>query len=198
MKMIVVQSQEEAAEVEAFVASQRMKRDAAAARRDEIAARSAALDHERNFRQRHGEEHYPVPDNPDGTRIYADGARRNRAGDFWEPPADEGERAAARYTFCKLRYAYLREQYRIGHEDITGAVSLLAKGARVRPPTDAEFAWLEAAAERVREAERDMRQAWERTPTYARQRDRDRRDADRRAEASALQHRAAALPAFED
>ena len=195
---------EERAEAQAAAAARRRAREGRdadareAAARADGEARAEALGHERDFVERHGTESYAIPGSPDGVRVFATGARKNARGDHWEPPWSPAERAAAVFTYAKAKHAFLLAEYERGRTDVTGAARLIAKGAKIPPPTDDQFRWLEAAAERVREAEAEMVAAWEKTPAAAARRDRDRREAARRTEASGLQHRAAALPAFGD
>ena len=192
---------EERAEAHAAAEVRRRVREARdadareAAARADGEARAEALDYEQEFHRRHGEESFAVGD-AGGTRVFPDGATIDRAGGTREPPAGEGERAAAVFTFCRAKHAFLKGEYEKGRQDVTEAARLIARGAKIPGPTDDQFAWLEAAAERVRAAEAEMIAAWERTPACAARRERDRREAARRAEMSGLQHRAAALPVF--
>ena len=195
---------EERAEAQAAAAARRRVREDRDADAREAAARAdgetraEALGHERDFAERHGTESYAIPGSPDGVRVFATGARKNARGDHWEPPSSPAERAAAVFTYAKAKHGYLLAEYERGRADVTGAARLIAKGAKIPPPTDDQFRWLEAAAERVRVAEAEMVAAWERTPAAAARRERDCREADRRAGASGLQHRVAALPTFGD
>ena len=165
-----------------------------AAARADGEARAEARGHEREFHRRHGEESFAVGDA--GVNIFATGATMDHAGGTREPPADPGARAGAVYSFHRAKYDYLAEQYRVGRADVVEILSMLDRGARVPPPTDDQYRWLEAAAGRVREAREAMLAAWREPPAAARQRDRDHRDAGRKAELRGHRDRLAALPVF--